>query len=167
MAKKNAAWEGPRCNQMGADSISAPALHEKLGDGKTNDAFEALDLGWIKIFFSAESLFGAADGFFGRVFVDFFFRHRAFRQYRNRVGNDLGKAFSDGEVQRRSVFRDAQLSIFHLSEERNVAGKNADFALDGGDHDGVDRVAVNPRFGGDDFKCEWHAFEAEVGKVEF
>ncbi len=109
----------------------------ELGHGRTDKAFQALNLGRIHRVFAFERFFRALHGLFDCGFIDFFFGDGALGENGNFVGHNLGESSAHGEQLRRVAFGYAQLAVAHLREQRNMAGQDADLTLDGRDDDTV------------------------------
>ncbi len=99
---------------------------------------------------------GTLEGGLDCALINFFFIDRMFRENTDLVALDLGKAAGDCEKLSLAVFSYPQLSVFHLGEQRNVSGKDSNLALDGRNHDCVDRVRIDASFRSDDFESQRH-----------
>ena len=69
---------------------------------------------------------------------------------------DLGETAADREERGHGSLGDTQLAVLDLGEQRDVAGEDADLALDRRDDDGVDGVGIHLGFRSDDFEGERH-----------
>ena len=83
-----------------------------------------------------------------------------FGEHLDVIAIDLSEAAAHDESLGLAAFGHAQFAVGHLGEQRDVAGQDADLALDRGDDDRVDRVAVDPVLRRDDLEHERHGAEA-------
>src|SRR4051794_10793066 len=97
----------------------------------------------IEILGFLESSLGTLESGFDGILVDFLFTDRVFSQNADAIPFDLGKPAAHNNPLSLTVLGDPQLSMLHLSQERDVAGQDTDFAFDRGNDDRINRVRID------------------------
>lgn len=141
MRKKKALPKLGRAEKV--NSATAP-FHGELNARETNHALKMLKLLRVKVLSFFKFCLSALQRSFHCTFVDLLFTDGMFGQNADAVAFDLRETAGYCQPLGLPVLRHTQLSFLHLSEQRNVSGKNTDLALDRGDHHRIDCIGIHP-----------------------
>ena len=143
--------------EPGAKDLATTAFYGELDAGVTHEALEMLVLLRIDVLGFLELLLRRASCAASTAFSSIFSSVMAFSASTRTVSPSIWAkpplTASNWVV---GALRHAQFAVLDLGEQRDVAGENADLALDRRDDDGVDRVGIDLGLGRDDFERERH-----------